>query len=95
VQRLILSYSWVAESQATISAEETFDEVACLWLNMGWELIVAIHDLLVNAKRVVIIERRVASKHFEDENSESPPVDILVVAFRLDDFRRQVLRRAT
>ena len=62
---------------------------------MRWKLIVAIHDFLVYAHGVVIVKRRVPCQHFEDKNTESPPVYILVVALGLDNFRCQVLRRAT
>ena len=61
---------------------------------MGRELVVAIHDLLVDAQGVVVVERRVARKHFEDQHAQRPPVDELVVALALDDLWSQVLRRA-
>jgi hypothetical protein len=36
---------------------------------------------LVDAQRVVIVERWVASQHLKDENAERPPIHILVVSF--------------
>lgn len=54
---------------------------------MRWELIVTIHDLLIDSDWIVIIEWRVASEHFKNENSESPPVDILIMTFGLNDLR--------
>ena len=61
---------------------------------MRWELIVTIHDFLVNTHWVVIIERWIARKHLEHEHTQRPPVNVFIVAFRLNDFRCQVLRRA-
>lgn len=61
---------------------------------MRRELIVAIHDFLVDSHRVVVVEGRVASEHLEHEDAEGPPVHILVVTLRLDDLGCQVLRRS-
>jgi hypothetical protein len=36
---------------------------------MRWELVVAVHDLLVDADRVVIIKWGIASEHLKDEDS--------------------------
>lgn len=58
---------------------------------MRWELVIAVHDLLVDTDRVVIVKWGIASEHLKDEDSERPPVDVFVVAFGLDDFGSQVL----
>jgi len=59
---------------------------------MWWKLVVAIHDLLVDSERIVIIERWISSEHFENKNPEGPPVNIFVMSFGLDDFRRKIFR---
>jgi len=48
---------------------------------VGRELVIAIHYLLVDTQWVVIIERRVARKHLEDQHTQGPPVNVFVVAF--------------
>jgi len=92
---LTASVSLIPESQAAISTQEALHELTGLRLNMRREFVVAIHDLLVDAQWVVIIERWVASQHFKDKNAERPPIHVLVVSFRLDYFRCQVLRSST
>ena len=47
---------------------------------MGWELVVTVHDLLVDAHWIVIIKGRVAGQHFEYEYAKCPPVNVLVMA---------------
>jgi len=41
------------------------------------------------------MKRRFPCVHLVKEHTERPPVDVLVVAFVLDNFRRYVLRSAT
>lgn len=55
-----------AKSEAAISTQETLDEVASFWLDVRRELVVPIHDLLVDSHRVVIVEGWVAGEHLED-----------------------------
>jgi len=62
---------------------------------MRREFIIPIHDFLIDSKRIVIVEGRVACKHLEYEHAKSPPIDVLVVTFRLDNFWSQILRSAT
>ena len=78
---LISSVVLVSQSQLTVSAQERLHKVSGLGLNVGRELIVSIHDLLVDAERVVIIEGWVASKHLKNKDTQGPPVYVLVVAF--------------
>lgn len=59
----------VAQSEASISAEEGLHQVSCLGLNVRRELIIAVHDLLVDAIGVIIVERRVPRQHFKNEDS--------------------------
>lgn len=92
---LTASVPLIAQSQAAISTQEALHELTGFGLNVGRELVVAIHDLLVDAQRVVIVERWVACQHLKDENAERPPIHILVVSFWLDYFRRQILRSST
>ena len=80
-----------AHSERAVGAQERSDQVACLRLNVRRELVVAVHDLLVDADRVVIVEGRIASEHLINEDAQRPPVDALAVALRLDDLGRQVL----
>ena len=51
--------------------------------------------LFVNLYRICVPERRVARQKLVDEYTQSPPVNSRRMAFRLDDFWSQVLRRAT
>lgn len=62
---------------------------------MRRELIITVHDLLVDTKGVVIVEGRVAGQHLENQDSERPPIHILVVALGLDNLRSEVLWCAT
>jgi len=51
-------------------------------------------NLTVNLVRILIVEGRIPSKHFEYEHSESPPVNSQVVPDTHDNLRGQVLWRA-
>ncbi len=51
-----------------------------------------VDDFSVNIHRVIVLERRIASKHFVKKNSESPPVDGFSVALVQQNLRSDVLR---
>lgn len=85
----------IPETHAPVGTEKRLDQVARFGVHVRWKLVVAVHDFLVDAEWVVIVEGWVAGKHFEDEHAEGPPVDIFVVPFRLNDFRCKVLWRPT
>ena len=55
----------------------------------------ALHDLLVDAHRVLIPKGGLADKHFVDEDTECPPVDGCSVTSVANDFRCEILGRAT
>lgn len=73
-------YLGAAKSHCSVCAKETFDQVSRFWFNVRWEFVVAVHDLLINAEWVVIVERRVTSQHLKNQDSQSPPVDELIMA---------------
>ena len=78
----LLWSTWgAAHPQRSVSTEEGSDEISGLWLDVRWEFVISVHDLLIDADGIVVVERRVSSEHLENENTESPPVDVLVVAF--------------
>ena len=58
---------------------------------MRRELVVSIHDFLVDAHRIIIVERWIAGEHLENEDAQRPPIDVFVVTLRLDDLWCQVL----
>ena len=84
-----------AKPHRTVGREEALDEVASFRLDVRWKLIIAVQDLLVDAKGIVVVEGRVSSQHFENEHAKRPPVYVLVMALALNDLRRQVLRCST
>ncbi|ETW03639.1 hypothetical protein, variant [Aphanomyces invadans] len=66
------------------------------------EVNLAGQDLLIDAHRVVVAERRLPGEHFKDQDAEGPPVDAFAVPLVQQDFgcnvfgcsaqRQQVLR---
>ena len=50
---------------------------------------------MVDAERILIVERRVPGHHFEDENAQRPPIHALVMTLGLDDLGGEVLRSST
>jgi len=61
---------------------------------MWRELIVAVHDFLVNSKWIIIIKWRVPCEHLENEYSKCPPIHKLIVSLGLNNFRSQIFRCA-
>jgi hypothetical protein len=59
---------------------------------MWRELIVAVHDFLVNSKWIIIIKWRITSEHLENEYSKGPPIHKFIVTLGLNDFRSQIFR---
>ena len=91
----VITYSRIAKSERSVCAKEAFDKITSFLLNMWWKFIIAIHDLLVNAHRVVIVERWITSKHLKNKDTKSPPVHVLVVTLGLDNLGSEILRRST
>ena len=83
------------ETETSVGAKERFDQVTSFGLNVGRELVITVHDFLVDSHGIVVVERRISGKHLENKDAQSPPIHIFVVTLRLDNFRRQVLRSAT
>lgn len=50
---------------------------------------------LCSVLKCVTLNVLLPSKHFKDEDAQSPPVNCSAMAFALDDFRSQVLGSST
>lgn len=55
----------------------------------------SLKNFFVDAKRIGVIEGRIADHHFKDEDAQGPPIDLLAMAISSDDFGRQILGRPT
>lgn len=82
----------VAQPLGPVGHEELLDQILRHGVNVTGPVYLAAEDLLVDPEGIVVKERRVAGQHLVDEDAEGPPVHRLVVALRLDDLGRQVLR---
>ena len=88
---LVGSADRAAHSQTTVSAQEAPDKITSFGLNVRREFVVAVHNLLINAERIIVIEWRIASEHLENEYSKCPPVNIFIMTFALDNLWCQIL----
>ena len=82
----------VAQPLGPVGHEELLDQILRHGVNVTGPVYLPAEDLLVDPEGIVVKERRVAGQHLIDEDAEGPPVHRLVVALRLDDLGRQVLR---
>jgi len=78
----------VAEPLGPVGDEQPLDEVFGDRVQMLRPLDLPRQDLLVDAKRIVVEEGRVADQHLEDQDAQRPPI---ASQFSLSDFS---LRRA-
>lgn len=46
----------------------------------------ALENLFIQLQMIVVIERRVPSQHFKDQNAQAPPVRCFTIALGLNDF---------
>mmetsp|Transcript_10508 Transcript_10508/g.30110 ORF Transcript_10508/g.30110 Transcript_10508/m.30110 type:complete len:217 (+) Transcript_10508:469-1119(+) len=84
-----------------IVSHEALDEVAAVPICTCRELEITAHDILKDLHLILvptlaeIDKRRVACNHFEDEDTERPPVSGLSVPDAENDLRREVFWCAT
>jgi len=78
-------------SFCAVSHQQFLDQCLGPLVKAMCEINTSCQNLLVDAERILVIERRIARQHLEQEDSQSPPINGFVVALGLDDFRREIL----
>lgn len=63
-----------------VRLKQASDEFACIDRDLRREIKVANCNAPIHLVGVLIIERRIACQHLEDEDAESPPVDTVIMA---------------
>lgn len=76
-----LQYLQIAKSFRSVGCEQFLDQILGCRVDMRWKVDASRQNLFIDAKWIVIKERRVARKHLKDQNSERPPVYRLSVSF--------------
>lgn len=69
-----------AKALGAVRGEELLDQVLGVGVKLPGEVNLARENLLVDTKRVLVVERRVARKHLVNQNAKRPPVHRLAVA---------------
>lgn len=73
-------------SLRAIGSEKLSDKVLCMGFEMSRKFNSPSKDFLINAKRILVVERWIAGKHFVYEYPQSPPIYSFAVAFALYYF---------
>lgn len=74
-----------------VGGKQAFEQILCVWVKVRRPFDFAGQDLFVEAVVIFVVERRVTSEHFKDEDAKGVPVDCATVAFGLDDFRSEII----
>ena len=90
---VIRSVDHAAQPLAQVLLEQPCDQFAHINGDLGREVKETYCDAPIDFVRVLIVERRVARQHLEDENTKGPPVHSVIMADRHDYFRGQILWR--
>ena len=81
------SYQTASKSFVNVAFKKSSDQLPCILRNMLGEGKMAFDNFLVYIVRIAVIEGRISSQHFEDQDSSCPPVDTMAVALTADNFR--------
>jgi len=58
-----------------IGDQQMLYQTLCIFIEISWELDLALKDLLINGHGVIIIEWVNSCYHFVSQNAERPPID--------------------
>jgi hypothetical protein len=91
------SFQHAFDTEATcgVASEELSEDRACVFGELVSEFKRLVQDLLVHLVGVLVVEGRQTVNHLVEEDTESPPIDGLVVAVTGENFRSEVFGSAT